>query len=127
MLLFKYRFLLFKLLDPSGVWMGPPDKREPKVSSNIFELPYSNINVPATVDTNNTKIRSNLPSLESKEDKDDNLKENAASINLIPTVKNNEIRKESTNSESESSPVVFRKVLCNNILSIIIITCIKTS
>ena len=23
--------------DPSGVWMGPPDKREPKISDNRFE------------------------------------------------------------------------------------------
>ena len=23
--------------DPSGVWMGPPDKREPKLSDNRFE------------------------------------------------------------------------------------------
>ena len=39
--------LLFLLIDPSGVWMGPPDKREPKVSSSIFDQPYQSISTPS--------------------------------------------------------------------------------
>ena len=40
-------FLLFLLIDPSGVWMGPPDKREPKVSSSIFDQPYQSMSTPS--------------------------------------------------------------------------------
>ena len=100
----------FKLLDPSGVWMGPPDKREPKISSNIFELPYSNINFPTVVDKINTPINSNIPTLESKEHKDSNSKANTCSTNLPPIVKNHEASKGSANSEGEHSPIVLRKV-----------------
>ena len=40
-------YLSFLLIDPSGVWMGPPDKREPKVSSSIFDQPYQSISTPS--------------------------------------------------------------------------------
>lgn len=90
--------------------MGPPDKREPKASSNIFELPYSNINFPTAMDKINTPISSNVPTLESKEDKDSNSKANTGSTNLPPIVKNHETSKGSANSEGENSLIVFRKV-----------------
>ena len=55
-IMFRSNSPSLKYLDPSGVWMGPPDKREPKVISNVFEFPHSNISFPATMDKTNTEI-----------------------------------------------------------------------
>ena len=41
--------------------MGPPDKREPKPSSDVFEYTYTNVTLPATKDLAYTKENSSTP------------------------------------------------------------------
>ena len=50
--------LPFLAIDPSGVWMGPPDKREPKVSESTFDQPYQSISAPSGSSMNNQIINS---------------------------------------------------------------------
>ena len=99
-----------KYLDPSGVWMGPPDKREPKVISNVFEFPHSNISFPATVDKTNTQIRNNAPILETTKDQQDNSIEYVENTDLISAAKRDEILNESVNLDGETSAVSLSKV-----------------
>ena len=106
----NYLILRIVVIDPSGVWMGPPDKREPKVSKSVFDQPYQSISAPSDssitmpiIGGQNSmqRISSNtVRTLVTREEDGDRNLDQARSIKEDISVR----------SDHKISPIVLRKV-----------------
>ena len=105
--------MLFHALDPSGIWMGPPDKREPKMSKSTFQHTPANMDSPSTI--NKAKLKPNSLDLTQngknihKENKDST--STTLNTDFLHVATTHQIRSNSASSESGISPVIFRKVI----------------
>ena len=91
--------------------MGPPDKREPKLSKSTFEHAPLNMDSPSTIVKSNIKpnIVDVKQEVKQKDCKDSTSK--TSNTDFLHVTKTRQIRNHSASSEAGISPVIFRKVM----------------
>ena len=93
--------------------MGPPDKREPKMSNSTFQHTPSNMDSPSTI--NKAIIRPSIIDLTQKgkhvPKENKNSTPTTLNTDFLHVAITNQIRSNSASSEGGISPVIFRKVI----------------